>query len=84
MRYSTAAQPQDTLQVPITTPVPVSLTLDPPLEIKPGYNIQLTLYLNYLAWLEGLDLSTATPAQIEQQYANQAANAFYLIEVKFN
>ncbi|MCB9284441.1 MAG: hypothetical protein H6563_10240 [Lewinellaceae bacterium] len=84
MRYSTEAQPLDTLEVAITTPVPVSLILDPPLEIVPGYNITLTLYLNYMAWLNGLDLSSASPAAIEQQYTNQAANAFYQIEVKFN
>ena len=84
MRYSTEAQAQDTIDVAITTPVPVSLTLDPPLEIIPGYNITLTLYVNYLAWLEGLDLSTATPSAIEQQYINQAAYAFYQIGVKFN
>ena len=84
MQYSAEAQPQDTIRVPVTTPVPVSLILDPPLEIRPGYNIQLTLFLNYLAWWEGLDLSTATPEEIEQHYSNHAAEAFYQIEVLFN
>lgn len=83
MEYSTEAQPGDTTRVQVTTPVQVSLSLDPPLEIVPGYNIQLTLYLNYLAWFAGLDLSTASPETIEQQYTTNAANAFYLVEVKF-
>jgi len=83
-QYATEALPSDTIRVPITTSVPVSLNLDPPLRIIPGYNIQMILYLNYLAWWEGLDLSTATPAQIEQHYTNQAGEAFYQMEVKFN
>ncbi|MBK6904335.1 MAG: hypothetical protein IPH04_16435 [Saprospirales bacterium] len=84
VRYSTEAQPGDTISVPITSPVQVSLILDPPLEIIQGYNIQLTLYINYLAWWEGLDLSTASPEAIEQHYTTKAANAFYQVEVTFN
>ena len=81
--YSTENQPLDTLMVPVTTPVPVSLLLDPPLEIIPGYDIELKLFLNYMAWFEDLDLSTASPTSLEQHYVNRASNAFYQIEVLF-
>lgn len=80
--YSLEDQPQDTIRVPMTTAVPVSVGLNPPLDLKPGFNIRLSLYFNYLAWWEGLDLSAATPAQIEQQYAAQAANALFSVEVQ--
>lgn len=80
--YSLADQPGDTIRVPMTVSVPVSVALDPPLELKPGYNVQLSLFFNYLAWWEGLDLSSATPQQIEQRFATQASNALFSIEVR--
>ena len=82
MLFSAGAR--DSFPVAITEGVPVSLFLDPPLHIPPGYNVQLILYLNYLAWWEGLDLSTASPAEIEQAYYQQAGNAFYQIELTLN
>ncbi|MFZ2899513.1 MAG: MbnP family protein [Saprospiraceae bacterium] len=80
--YSLEDQPEDTIRVPMTVAVPVSVGLNPPLELRPGYNIQLSLFLNYLAWWEGLDLSSATPQQIEQRFATQASNALFSIEVR--
>lgn len=82
LMYSLEDQPGDTIRVPIATPVPVSVGLDPPLELNPGFNVQLSLFFNYLAWLEGLNLATASPELIEQKYATQASNALFSIEVR--
>ena len=83
LAYTLASQPEDTIRVPVSVAAPVSVSIDPPLDIPPGYNLRLNLFFNYLAWWDGLDLSTATPAQVEQHYLNHAADALYAVEVVF-
>lgn len=72
---------EDSTQVKLIDPQLVVLPLNPPVEIKPGFDLRLRLRINYLAWLEGLNLATASEAEIAQQIAQQIANGFYSAEI---
>ena len=72
----------DMLDVAVLEPLPVALAFDPPFVLEPGFDLALTLAVDYAAWLAPLDVVTATETQVRQAIQNGAANSFTVLTVE--
>ena len=72
----------DTLDVTVLEPIAVELEFDEPFVLEPGFDLDLTLAVDYAIWLEGGNVTTATEADIRNQIQTQAANSFLILAVE--
>jgi hypothetical protein len=76
-------QNPDSTVINILEPVDVKIPIGKPVLISPGFDIKVSLEVDYLSWFQGLDLKTATEGEIITNIANQLSNSFSLLEVTF-
>ena len=72
----------DTLDVRVLEPISVVLTLDAPFVLEPGFDLGMTLTVDYAAWLGDVNVATATEAEVMQAIRDGAANSFAVIAVE--
>ena len=72
----------DSLVFRFTTPQEVLLDLPQPFELDRGFDVKITLRINYIAWFEGIDLQNDTPLTIEQKLEDNLIRAFSVGEIK--
>ncbi len=78
--------PADTipLDIQITTPERFELEFDTPVEWTPGFNLRLTLNLNYAAWFSGLDVRNDPVELLEDKLVANLPTAFSVFSIEIN
>jgi hypothetical protein len=76
-------QNPDSTLLNILEPVEVTIPIGKPVLISPGFDISVSLEVDYLSWFQGLNLQTATEEEIITNIANHLSNSFSLLEVTF-
>ncbi len=71
-----------TTLIEIGTP-PYARSVEVPLaaDIVEGFNIRITLRVNYLQWFQDINLKTDAPASLATKIVNNAANSFSVVAV---
>ena len=72
----------DSLNFRFLTPKEVTLPLSEPFVLERGFNIKLTLFVNYMAWFEGVDLANDSPATMQTKIDSNLTKAFSVTEIK--
>ncbi len=62
-------------------PREIALDLPQPFELERGFNVKLTLKINYLAWFEGIDLQNDSYQTIQQKLEDNLTKAFTVNEI---
>jgi len=68
----------------IFEPLQVDLKLQEPFEMKVGFNLAVSLQINYLAWFAGVDFVNDDDVQIQNKIAQNLEGSFSVIELKLN
>ena len=66
----------------LTEPKQISLGFSQPFSVERGYNIKLTIRLNYLTLFQYVDFKHDTPSVIRAKIDSQLTNAFSVVSVK--
>ncbi len=72
----------DSLDFKFLTPKEVELDLGGPFEVNRGFNLKLTLLVNYMAWFEGVDMVNDSPATMQAKIDSNLTKAFSVTEIK--
>jgi hypothetical protein len=72
----------DSLDFRFLTPREVELPLAEPFVVEQGFNLKLTLFINYLAWFEGIDLKNDSPATMQAKIDSNLTKAISVTEIK--
>ena len=62
----------------------VPVELDIPFFVEPGFNVLVSLQVNYLKWFEGVDLRTSDPDHLSRQIVDNIADSFSLVDIQLN
>ncbi|MBI5915806.1 MAG: hypothetical protein HY842_10540 [Bacteroidetes bacterium] len=60
----------------------ISLDLPQPVAIERGFNIKVTLRMNYMAWFDGVDFKNDSPAVMQAKIDGNLSKAFSVAEIK--
>lgn len=76
----------DSTIVKIFQPVDVSLALSnllsPPVEFMEGFDVALTLQIDYLSWFENIDFDNLTVGDARTKIVENIANSFSIFEIE--
>ena len=64
------------------TPLSVTLPLTEPLVVERGFDIRLTLKLDYMDWFNNVDLINDFPLNIQRKINNNLVSAFSVVEIR--
>ncbi len=72
----------DSLEFRFFDPVQISLPLEAPFVVEKGFNIKLTLKVDYLDWFNGVDFEIDNFPTMEEKIKNNLSNVFHVTEIK--
>lgn len=72
----------DSLLVNIYEPVTVELDLSIPFQVVAGSDISVTLFVDYLSWLSGINMSSVEPEEVAANIASNLSNSFALVGIR--
>jgi len=72
----------DSLLVPVFEAVTVELSLSEPFQVVAGSDISVTLLVDYLSWLRGLNMGAAEPQDVAANIVTNLSNSFALVGIK--
>jgi hypothetical protein len=66
----------------LTDPKEISLDLPKPFQLDRGFNVKITLRINYLGWFEGIDFQNDSPLTIQQKITSNLPYTFFVESIK--
>jgi len=67
---------------PVDICLPLSNPFLPPVEFAEGFDVSLTLEIDYLTWFEEIDFANLTVGQAQTKIVENIANSFSIFEIK--
>ena len=72
----------DSLIIPITESVEIELVPDEPFVIEEGADLTLVIFIDYMAWFDGVNIVVDPINQVRTKIVSNVSNSFGFVEVK--